>query len=115
MLVTDDGIVFTDKSELWKETPDKQDIIDILKYESKEWDKTAEDISETKTKPLFNLCYLYEHHKDCVLHVGNKCANYLRFYDAMYFGDTEVAKKEAAILASTMRWEAYKLENSEDR
>ena len=93
----------------------KQQIIDALKWGADEWDKTAID------PEYYHSCKLCSIVEDgcigCPLFITGsrpelcKCANWDRYNDAWENGDIETQKKEAAILAGVMRWEAYKLEN----
>lgn len=95
----------------------KQQIIGALKWGADEWDKTAID------PEYFHSCRLCKIIKnDCIgcplLITGSQprsgeCANWGRYYDAWENNDIETEKKEAAILAGVMRWEAYKLENEQ--
>jgi len=93
----------------------KQQIIDALKCGADEWDKTVVDPKH------FHNCKLCEIFRDgcfgCPLLITRsrprmgKCANWSRYNDAWWDADIETQKREAAILAGVMRWEAYKLEN----
>ena len=93
----------------------KQQIIDALRWGADEWDKTAIDPEYSHN------CKLCEIFRDrcfgCPLLITGsrpglgECANWGRYDDAWENYDIETQKKEAAILAGVMRWEAYKLEN----
>lgn len=96
----------------------KRQIIDALKWGADEWDKTVID------PKYFHSCRLCEIIKNdcigCPLFIAGSpsglvgyCANWSRYYDAWVQHDIETQKKEAAILAGIMRWEAYKLENEQ--
>lgn len=96
---------------------DKKEVIEALRWGASEWDKTAVNPfhgHDCKLCDIFN-----DSCTNCPLFISTNyrkigescCANWGRYYNAYELRDYETAKKEAAILASTMRWEAYKLEN----
>ena len=80
------------------------------------WDKKAINLSLSHA---CKLCYIFaDTCDDCPLSIkqdspeDNDCANWPRYINAKYYlRNDELARKECSILASVMRWEAYKLEN----
>lgn len=94
---------------------DKKEVIEALRWGADEWDKTAID---PEYRHICKLCEIFTNGCfGCPLLItgsrpgSGECANWDRYYDAWQNDDIETQKKEAAILAGVMRWEAYKLEN----
>jgi hypothetical protein len=95
-----------------------KEVIEALRWGASEWDKTAVNPFR---KHFCKLCKIFNYLcPNCPLFISKnhgktgKCANWGRYNDAYESRDCATMKKEAAILASTMRWEAHKLENTKD-
>lgn len=95
-----------------------KEVIEALRWGASEWDKTAVNPFH---KHDCKLCDIFNYScTNCPLFISRnhgktgECANWGRYYDAFVLCDYETVKKEAAILASAMRWEAHKLENTKD-
>lgn len=95
---------------------DKKEVIEALRWGAEEWDKKAINLAHAHA---CKLCDIFNDTcEGCPLLIrnglpyDNDCANWRRYYHAKYhLRNDELVRKECSILASVMRWEAYKLEN----